>query len=124
MSNLGARARAEEQMDSADLEEATYVQVLRDLTKVNRWTLAARPTLDFLRSCASGRQSLSILDVGYGSCDMLRRIAEWAQRSRLDVALSGIDLNSKSLAAARAQTAGLNVELLVGDYRALVERSD
>ena len=38
------RAEEDEQMDAADLPEATYARVLHDLGRVNAVTLAARPT--------------------------------------------------------------------------------
>lgn len=119
MTDLAVRSRTEEQMDSPDLDRATYEQILADLARVNRWTLAARPTLAFLSACAPKRGFLKVLDVGFGRGDMLRRIALWARNSGRDVALIGIDLNAKSMAAARAETAGLPIELRIGDYRDL-----
>lgn len=119
MTSLTLRARTPEQMDSPQLDPSTYKQVLTDLAKVNRWTLAARPTLDFLSACAGKHRHLRILDVGFGRGDMLRAIAAWGRRTRKDVRLFGIDLNAKSLEGAIVETAGLNVELRVGDYREL-----
>jgi 2-polyprenyl-3-methyl-5-hydroxy-6-metoxy-1,4-benzoquinol methylase len=79
--------------------------VLADLGRVNRWTLAARPTLSFLRRATRGSSRFSLLDVGFGEGAMLRRIASWARGSGLEAELVGIDLNEKSAAVARAATA-------------------
>jgi 2-polyprenyl-3-methyl-5-hydroxy-6-metoxy-1,4-benzoquinol methylase len=49
-------------------------------------------------------QNISILDVAYGDGDLLRAIARWAVRRKRNVILSGIDLNPRSAAAARAAT--------------------
>ena len=46
---LETRATQEELMDDPALDAATYHAVLGDLAKVNRVTLAFRPTLAFLR---------------------------------------------------------------------------
>ncbi len=124
MTSLAVRARTEEQMDSPDLEPATYVQILADLSKVNRWTLAARPTLTFLRACVGECKRLTLLDVGYGRGDMLRRIAIWAQKRGKDAALIGVDMNARSLAAAEAETAGFPIDLRSGDYRELAGSFD
>ncbi len=74
MTNLAVRARTEEQMDSPDLDPATYTHILADLSKVNRWTLAARPTLTFLRACVGERKRLTVLDVGYGRAASVHRL--------------------------------------------------
>jgi 2-polyprenyl-3-methyl-5-hydroxy-6-metoxy-1,4-benzoquinol methylase len=112
---LGTRAIADELMDAEDLDEATYAAVVHDLAKVNTLTLARRPTLRFLESLPHG--PLKILDVGFGDGDMLRTIARWATKRGQPVELVGIDLNPRSLIAARQATPpGMNIEWRIGDY--------
>ena len=117
MRMLEVRAQAEELMDADDLPVDTYAAVVGDLATVNAITLAARPTLAFLRRIARPGEGLRILDVGFGDGDMLRRIARWAERKRVPVELVGVDLNPRSEAAARAHTpAGLPIRWVTGDY--------
>ena len=107
----------EELMDADDLDPATYAAVVGDLARTNVVTLAARPTLAFLRRAASSRDRLRVLDVGFGDGDMLRRIARWATRRDLTVELVGVDLNPRSEPAARAHTpAGSPIRYVTGDY--------
>lgn len=109
-------------MDADDLDPATYAAVVGDLARVNVVTMAARPTLSFLARAAAGRERLRILDVGFGDGDMLRRIARWAGRRGLAVELTGVDLNPRSEAAARAHTpAGLPIRWVTGDYAELAD---
>lgn len=118
MSSLARRSREEEQMDAAELPPAEYNAVLSDLVRVNRWTLAARPTLNFVSKAARGSRRLRILDVGFGGGDMLRNIARWAGRNRVSAELIGIDINPKSAAVAQSLTpAGAPIEYRTGDYR-------
>ncbi len=118
MTSLAERIRHEEQMDAPGLDPAVYNIVLRDLARVNRWTLAARPTLSFLRRAAGGTKAFRLLDVGFGHGDMLRRIARWAKRRGIAVDLIGVDLNAHSAAAARAATPRpMPIEYRTGDYR-------
>jgi SAM-dependent methyltransferase len=87
---------------------------------VNRWTFAARPTLDFLRRGTRGAKAFSLLDVGFGEGGMLRDIARWASARGTEARLTGVDLNSKSAAAAQAATpAHLAIDWCTGDYRDL-----
>jgi SAM-dependent methyltransferase len=117
--SLAARAEAEELMDADDLDPATYAAVIGDLARVNRVTLAARPTLAFLDRAVRGA-SLRLLDVGFGDGDMLRRIARWAGKRGVVAELVGIDLNPGSAPAAGAHTRdGLPIRYLTGDYRTL-----
>lgn len=117
MNALALRSREPEQMDDPALDPATYERVLRDLARVNRWTLAARPTLAFLARATRGMDRFRLLDVGFGEGGMLRTIARWARRRGVEAELVGVDLNEKSVAAARAATpAALAIDYRAGDY--------
>lgn len=107
-------------MDDPALPPEIYQAVLQDLERVNRWTFAARPTLSFLDRAGCESAGFRLLDVGFGGGDMLRTIARWARKRRLDVELIGVDLNEKSLAIARSATpTDLPIEYRTGDYRDL-----
>ena len=115
--SLVARAQAEELMDADDLDAATYAEVVGDLAQVNVVTMAARPTLDFLKRATAGMTRFKLLDVGFGDGDMLRRIARWSARRGIDAELVGVDLNPRSELAARAHTPpGLPIRWITGDY--------
>lgn len=118
MRSLAAPAQEEEQMDAIDLDPATYAAILTDLARVNRWTFAARPTLGFLGRVLGERRSFSLLDVGFGDGDMLRAIARWAGKRGIAARLTGVDLNPRSEAVARAATpADMAIRYVTGDYR-------
>ncbi|MEQ1724786.1 MAG: methyltransferase domain-containing protein [Sphingopyxis sp.] len=111
-------------MDAVDLPDAHYARVLGHLSRINRLTLAVRPTLAFIRALLSQRSAdaapLKILDVGFGHGDMLRAIARLAERIGRTVELVGVDLNPRSEACARGATpADAPIRWLTGDYRDL-----
>ena len=118
MTRLSVRSRQEEQMDDPGLDPATYERVLHDLSRVNAWTLAAKPTIAFLARGTKDMPAFRLLDVGFGHGDMLRRIARWARRKGIAVDLIGVDLNPKSAAIARDATPlHWPIEYRTGDYR-------
>lgn len=120
MTSLATRTIAEELMDADDLDPATYAAVVGDLARVNRLTMAARPTLRFLDRIARRGGTLKLLDVGFGDGDMLRRIARWAARRGVTAELVGVDLNPRSELAARAHTPPeLPIRYVTGDYAEL-----
>jgi 2-polyprenyl-3-methyl-5-hydroxy-6-metoxy-1,4-benzoquinol methylase len=123
---LAERLHADELMDDPALDPGTYQAVLGDLARVNRATLAYRPTLDFLARAVGSRSRFTLLDVGFGDGDMLRVIARWAERRGIAVELTGIDLNPGSKAAAETKASpGTPIHYLAGDYAELAgERWD
>ncbi|HEX2526141.1 MAG TPA: methyltransferase domain-containing protein [Geminicoccus sp.] len=119
--DFSRRATTPELMDTEDCDFATFRGCLRDLARVNRLTLAYRPTLSFLNALAEGGRlpagrPLRILDVASGQGDMLRRIARWGGRRGLPLELTGLDLNPWAVASAREATpADLPIEWRTGN---------
>lgn len=117
MTDLSRRSTAQERMDAPDLPPETYAAVLTDLSRVNRWTMAARPTIAFFDRLSPRGHPLRILDVGFGAGDMLRRIARWSRARGIAVELVGIDLNPRSAAIAAAATpSDMAISYRTGDY--------
>ena len=104
MTNLAIRCRDPEQMDSIELDAATYARVLHGLARVNRWTFTAHPLLAYLDQAAKGLVRFRLLDVGFGEGDLLRRVADWAKKRGISVSLVGVDINPRSAGSARAAT--------------------
>jgi SAM-dependent methyltransferase len=80
---------------------------LRDLARVNGWTMAYRPLLHWLDCFAAELatlQPLRILDAGCGYGDGLRRIGQWASARGIQVELTGLDLNPDATAIAAEAT--------------------
>src|SRR4051812_8860068 len=111
-----SRAYLSEWMDEPCSYE-DFRACLADLEQVNRLTFAYRPTLDWLRSAiVQEKRPIHIVDVGCGGGDMLRMVERWAGRRRLDVRLTGIDLNPYAARAAAERTpAGSKIAWVTGD---------
>ncbi|MEO3472218.1 methyltransferase domain-containing protein [Roseomonas sp. CAU 1739] len=101
---LRARSDEAERMDDAAQGEAAFRSALRDLEFLNRISFGYRPTLRWLDRLVArtGVRSLSVLDVGAGGGDMLRRIDHWGRARGVAVALTGLDRSPAAAAAARA----------------------
>ncbi len=114
--DFSARARVPELMDADDLPPVTYAAVIADLARVNRLTMAQRPTLAWLADATRGLTRFSLIDVGFGHGDMLRAIAHWAARRGLAANLVGVDRNPRSApVAAAASDPALGIRYLTGD---------
>ena len=88
--------------DCSDFEE--YRRCLADLAQVNAITLTHRPTLAWLARETNGLAGFSLLDVGCGHGDLLRRIRRWATGRGLAATLTGLDSHGWSARAAAEAT--------------------
>lgn len=104
-------------MDDPSLDPAVYERVLHDLARVNRWTFTAWPSIAFISRAIGSATRFQLLDIGFGDGDILRAIGRWARRRGIEAELVGVDLNEKSLQAARAATPpDLRIDYRAGDY--------
>lgn len=102
--SLPLRSRETELMDREPADFASFSACLRDLERVNRASFGYRPTLSWLDGVVGERRRLSILDVGSGHGDLLRRIWRWAQARGVAVELTGVDINPLAARSAREAT--------------------
>jgi len=97
-----------EMMDDDSIGFEAFNACLRDLRRVNQWTFNYRPTMHWLAQVMKRRKTkapVSILDVGSGGGDMLRKIANRAAQIGAEVKLTGVDLNPWSKKTAEQMSA-------------------
>ena len=123
---MRGRSTAGEWMDDAAATEPAFAGALADLARINRMSLAYRPTLAWLDGLVerTGARSLSVLDVGAGGGDMLRAVAVWGARRGVALELYGLDRSPWAERYARA--AGTPGSWITADLFALdpAERFD
>lgn len=109
MPNFSVRDTTPELMDTEACTFEDFRSCLEQLAQANWLTFAYRPTLAFFdQLLRSGRldldRPLSIVDIGSGYGDMLRRVDRWAERRGVRVDLQGVDINPWSARAATEAT--------------------
>jgi SAM-dependent methyltransferase len=110
--DFNQRSTQPELMDTEQLSFVVFHAYLCELTVINFCTLAFRPTLQWLRRALIARkprQSVSVIDIGSGGGDMLRRIWKWAGKRKINTNLVGVDLNPWSRRSAETTTRGLPI---------------
>jgi SAM-dependent methyltransferase len=105
--SFAERSHETELMDTESVSLEDYRACLKDLATVNAVTLTHGPILKWLAHATRSlkpNERVTVLDVGYGYGDLLRRIHAWSRRKGRAVDLSGVDLNPMSEPIARAAT--------------------
>ena len=100
------RSLKPERIDTGDYTPEEYAVFLREIAFINRYlgdNRALKKTL-LKEIDLCDLRDFSVLDVGAGSGELLRSIANFAARSRRKAQLTGIDLNEISVAAMRTES--------------------
>ena len=95
------RSRKLEHLDRGDYTVEEYEGCMIELRRVNRWLGDASALRDSLlaRLKELGMRSVSVVDVGAGSGEMLRVIAKWGRQANVQTTLAGVELNQRSARA-------------------------
>jgi len=122
--SFAERSHETELMDTETVSFEDYRACLKDLATVNALTLTHGPILTWLDRATRGLtpgERVTVLDVGYGYGDLLRKIHAWSRRKGRTIDLVGVDLNPMSEPIARAATPpGVSIDYRTGnvfDYK-------
>ena len=90
-------------MDDLGCHGEVVHQTLRELEFINKWLGGNAITLNGVRQLIRGREkkTIKIADLGCGSGDMLRLLADWGKKNNCSLALTGIDANPHIIDFAR-----------------------
>src|SRR3712207_3647313 len=117
--SFAERSHETELMDTEAVSFEDYQDCLKDLATVNALTLTHSPILTWLDRATRNlapNECVTVLDVGYGYGDLLRRIRAWSRRKGRVVDLVGVDLNPMSEPIAKAATpSGASIDFRTGN---------
>lgn len=98
------RSEAAETMDDFSMEGEMLKDALNKIARINQLLGGNKVTLNGLKQLIKKQnreREISILDVGCGNGDMLRFLADYANRNHLNFRLTGIDANAFTIVHAR-----------------------
>jgi 2-polyprenyl-3-methyl-5-hydroxy-6-metoxy-1,4-benzoquinol methylase len=89
------RSAEKELLDETNIQQDLLFKNLRELDILNRNTGGHAITLKGIKQLVTDHTKIyHIIDLGCGSGDSLRAIADWARESNFIVQLTGVDMNS------------------------------
>lgn len=102
--NTKYRSTEQEIMDDLSMEGDVLRKTLDQIAAINRRLGGNKATVNGLHTLLqskSGTPLIRIIDLGCGSGDMLRAVADYGRKNKLHVQLTGIDANACTIEYAR-----------------------
>ena len=87
-------------MDDLDMSGKTLINSLDQLANINKWLGGNKTTIDSLKTILKTNpkdKMISIVDLGCGNGDMLRKVAHFGRKNGYKFDLLGIDANQATL---------------------------
>ena len=120
--SLRQRSNEPEIMDDLSCSGEVVAQTLHELDVINRWLGGHEVTLSGVRTMLkahAGTAAITVVDLGCGSGDLLRKLADFGRSRNLNLHLTGVDANPNIVDYARRQSARYpEIEFLAQDVRA------
>ena len=93
MASFKERSHEEEIMDDLQLDGEVVFQTLRELNIINTLLGGNAISLSRFKKLAHGRTEISLVDLGCGGGDILKRMASWTRKQGIKASYLGIDAN-------------------------------
>ncbi|MEM7109509.1 MAG: methyltransferase domain-containing protein [Bacteroidota bacterium] len=109
-SRFAVRSDEPELMDDLNSDGPVIAQTLRELETINKWLGGNYVTINAIEKLvhSSKAGTWRIVDIGCGGGDILKLIAKWARKRRIDVELIGVDANPNVIAFAEENSTGFS----------------
>lgn len=111
------RSPEKELLDAEEIPTGDLYQNLRELDFINHWLGGYAISFAALTRVLQKGRRYTLVDIGCGGGDTLKRIAHWNKKAHLDLDLYGVDLKADCIAYAERNLAGSNVQFICDDYR-------
>ncbi len=104
--SLKERSYELEHLDTGDYTAVEYEGCLAELRRINRWLGDARAMRHTVlrRIAGDDLKEFSLLDVGAGSGELLRGVADWAMKNERRARLVGLELNERAAVALKEES--------------------
>jgi len=114
---FGHRSLQKELLDRDDIPAADLFQNLRELDFINHWLGGYNISFHALKRVLKKGQRYTLVDIGCGGGDTLKRIAQWNRKAGFSLDLYGVDLKPDCIDYARENLKNSEVTLICDDYR-------
>ena len=115
------RSKEKELLDQDVIPERDLFQNLKELDFINHWLGGYNISFSALKKVLKSNQQYTIVDIGCGGGDTLKRISRWNTRQHFDLKLYGVDLKSVCIQYAETNQKDDSIQFICDDYRNVFE---
>lgn len=113
------RFAGKELLDADHIPFADIKQNMRELNVINTYLGGHAITVAGFNTLVNAHKNLSVCEVGCGGGDNLVAIAKAAQKKKINISLSGIDIKRECIEVAKKNRALSDVDFIISDYQSV-----
>ena len=111
------RSTQKELLDQEEIPSKDLYQNLKELDFINHWLGGYNISFSALKKILKRAGSYTLVDIGCGGGDTLKRISQWNKKKGFDLDLYGIDLKPVCITYANEHLKDESVTFICDDYR-------
>lgn len=113
------RSHKKELLDGENIPENDLFQNLKELDSINHLLGGYSITFKALKKMLTKDKTYTIVDIGSGGGDTLKRIFNWSKKQNLKVNLVGVDLKQTCIDYSERVNPNPEITFICDDYRSL-----
>ncbi len=106
-----------ELLDQEHIPKRDLFQNLKELDFINQWLGGYQVTYAALKGILVKGKTYTLVDIGCGGGDTVKRISRWSKRQGYELELAGIDLKMDCIDYAKTEQIDQNILFYCDDYR-------
>lgn len=118
------RSNEKELLDEENIPPNDLFQNLRELDFINHWLGGYSISFSALKKILKPSQNYTLVDIGSGGGDTLKRINAWNRKKNYQLNLYGIDIKPVCIQYAEMNLKGQNIRFICDDYRNVFNHLD
>ena len=111
------RSYKKELLDADNIPDEDLYQNLRELDVINALLGGYKMTFSALNKVLKKGKKYTIVDIGSGGGDTLKRIFKWNQSKNYDLNLCGIDLKQTCVDYSVGRNSNFEIKFICDDYK-------
>lgn len=111
------RSHKKELLDADGIPAEDLYVNLKELDTINHWLGGYTISFDALTKILSQQKQYTIVDIGCGGGDTLKRIYNWNQKQQFKLRLMGIDLKQTCIDYCKSNRPNTDIDFICDDYR-------
>ncbi len=111
------RSNSKELLDGDEIPDSDLYQNLKELDTINYLLGGYRITYSALKKIIKQNKIYTLVDIGCGGGDTLKRIYSWSLKNNYTLKLAGIDLKQTCVNYSNEHKLNVNINFICDDYK-------